>query len=231
MDAPDANRSELAKSLAFIRFVNTRLGGSSAAIAHLARWLRAREIHRTVRVLDVATGTADIPIAIARWAAKQNIPVHVTGVDLHETTLELARDYVESQSHPLPIELIQDNALRLADRFEPGSFDYIHAGMFLHHLPDIEVITVLRIMHRLSSHGLIWNDLIRNALGRIGVNCLVRLTPGLPPMARHDAVVSVNAGFTKQEALELARRVDLPRIRYHSHLFYRFSLTSERVRD
>lgn len=231
MDDPSADRDELDCALGFIRFVNMRLGGASAAIGHLNHWLRERppSSNAPVRILDIGTGSADIPIAIARWATRQNMSVHITGVDLHETTIDLAREQLAAQNADLPIRLVQADALTLADRFEPESFDYVHAGMFLHHLPDIEVITVLRIMHRLSSHGMIWNDLIRGMLSRIGVKCLVRLMPGLPAMARHDAIASIDAGFTKKEALDMAQRVDLPRIRFDSHLFYRFTLTSDKV--
>jgi predicted O-methyltransferase YrrM len=226
MDDPNVDRDELARSLWFIRFVNARLGGASAATRQLSHWLRKRPIDGTVHILDVGTGSADIPIAIARWAMKRNIAIHITGIDLHETTLELARKHLAAQPDDLPIELVQADALKLADRFEPESFDFAHAGMFLHHLPDIEVMTVLRIMHRLSSHGLIWNDLVRGWPGRIGTRILLRILSGVPTMAKHDAVVSIEAGFTRHEAIDLARRTDLPSVRYRKHLLYRFTLTS-----
>jgi hypothetical protein len=121
------------------------------------------------------------------------------------------------------IELVRADALELMDRFEAGAFDYAHAGMFLHHLDDIEVMTMLRIMHRLTTRGIIWNDLVRGAV-ELG---LVRLlTLGRPAMVRHDGIASVANGFTRREALELARRVGLPDIAYRRHLFGRFTLTS-----
>ncbi len=52
------------------------------------------------------------------------------------------------------------------------------------------------------------------------------LTFGVPAVVRHDARVSVEAGFTRSEALELARRVGLHNVAYHSHLGHRFTLTS-----
>ncbi|TVQ57680.1 MAG: hypothetical protein EA377_00720, partial [Phycisphaerales bacterium] len=104
-------------------------------------------------------------------------------------------------------------------------FDVVHAGMFLHHLPDLEVMTVLRIMQRLAQHGMIWNDLARRTLARIGVRAMVALTPGLPRMARHDAVVSVEAGFTRREAIELAQRVGWEEIQYRDVRWHRFVLT------
>jgi hypothetical protein len=52
--------------------------------------------------------------------------------------------------------------------------------------------------------------------------------PFMPPMVRHDAQVSLPAAFTKREILDLARRVGLENITCRTHLFYRFTLTSEK---
>ncbi len=95
--------------------------------------------------------------------------------------------------------------------------------MFLHHLDDIEVLTVLRLMDRLTVRGLIWNDLVRGPVEKLTVRLL---TATAPAVARHDAIVSVAAGFTKREVLGLAQRVGLHEPRYYKHLFGRFTLVS-----
>jgi hypothetical protein len=111
--------------------------------------------------------------------------------------------------------------------FSADSFEYAHAGMFLHHLADLEVMTVLRIMDRLATRGLIWNDLIRGWIGRLGVRLITR-GRGIPDMVRHDAIVSVDAGFTRPEAIDLAQRAGWRRLRYRRHLLHRFTLVSEK---
>ena len=225
MDEPEASPDDLAVSLRFIRFVNRRLGGTRGAIRTIERWAREKGDQwprdRPIRVLDIGTGSADIPVAMAKWARRHRRAREIDAIDLHPTTLKLAREYVGEVEN---IRLRQLDALKLMDHYEPGSFDVVHAGMFLHHLPDLEVMTVLRIMQRLARHGMIWNDLARRTLARAGVRTLVALTPGLPRMARHDAVVSVEAGFTRQEAIELARRVGWEGIRYREVLWHRFVL-------
>ena len=220
MDASDVDPAQLKRSLRFIRTDNRRLGGTSAALGHLKRWSGNWSGEGPIRIIDIGTGSADIPLAIARWAARVGKRVRITAVDSHPTTLALARAHLGGCTE---INLVQADALRLMDRFEPGEFDYAHAGMFLHHLDDLEVMTVLRIMDRLSSRGIIWNDLVRGTVQRVAVR-LLTLAAG--PMVRHDAIVSVNAGFTKREAIDLAGRVGLPRIAYRRHLFGRFPLVS-----
>jgi hypothetical protein len=121
---------------------------------------------------------------------------------------------------------VQADALNLMDLFEPGSFDYAHAGMFLHHLPQVEGMTVLRIMDRLARAGIVWNDLVRSRRSLAVANLLLI---GQPPMVKHDARASIRAGFTRAEALDMARRVGLSYARYRAvPLMERFTVAGER---
>ena len=218
MDDPAAGAAEIDEALRFIRMVNRRMDGTAAALVHFKQWAVEWPRDRAIRIIDIGTGSADIPVAIADWAKAAGHRVHITAVDLHPVTLELARQHVGDRPE---IEIVQGDALKLTEQFASGSFEYAHAGMFLHHLPDIEVMTVLRIMDRLTTRGLIWNDLLRNTIGRVAVRLL---TLRAPPLVRHDAVVSVAAGFTKREAIDLARRAGLTGIQVRVHLWHRFTL-------
>jgi ubiquinone/menaquinone biosynthesis C-methylase UbiE len=168
----------------------------------------------------VGTGAADIPIAISDWARRAEHRVEIVAIDLHPVTVEAARKNVAARPE---IRVVQADALKLMDQFSPASFDYVHAGMFLHHLQDIEALTVLRIMDRLATRGCIWNDLVRNFTGRLGA---FALTLTAPPKVRHDAIVSVAAGFARREAIELARRAGWQNPCWRRHLAYRFTVTS-----
>ena len=220
MDDPSISREELADALRFIRLVNRRLGGARAALRPIETWVATRDRRQPLRVLDIGTGSADIPLAIVDWARRAGQSIQITAVDNHPTTLSLATEHIGTTPE---IALVQCDALKLMEQFEPGAFDIAHAGMFLHHLHDMEVMTVLRIMERLTTIGVIWNDLTRRAIDRVAVRLM---TVGLPVHVRHDARVSVEAGFTKREALDIARRVGLHGPRYRRHLFGRFTLTS-----
>lgn len=223
MDDPAIPRDELAASLQFVRAINRNFGGARAAIVPLARWSRRWPRDRPISVLDVATGSADIPLAMRRWAERRGFDVRITAIDAHETTLALAREHIGSAAG---IELLRADALQLFDSFQPQSFDYVHAGMFLHHLPDIEVLTALRIMDRLARAGIIWNDLIRS---RIGAMAIRLMTTGRPEGVRHDARVSVEAGFTPREVRDIAQRLDLGYARVRWNLFtHRFTLAGEK---
>lgn len=229
MDEPGIPRAELDRALGFIRAVNARLGGSAALLAHLKRWSARWPKGRPITLIDIATGSADIPVAAVRWARSRGHDLRVTGVDLHQTTLDLAREHVAR--HPgvaEAITLVEADALTLTDRFAPAGFDYAHAGMFLHHLSFEKALTVLRIMDRLARRGIVLNDLHRSRLAAIGIDLL---TLPAPKMVRHDARVSVRAGFTRAEVLDMARRLELDYCRYQLRfLDQRFTLAGEKPR-
>lgn len=225
MDDPDVDRAELARSLAYIRGVNRRLGGHAALLGPLEQWSASWPASGSgpATLLDVATGSADLPLAACAWARREGRDLRVTGIDLHEGTLAEARRFVQDEPH---ITLEQGDALTIEDRYGPGSFDYVHAGLFLHHLDEDDIVRVLRGMWRVARRGVIWNDLVRS---RVGLAVAHLMTVGRPAIIRHDARASVRAGFTKREALELARRAGWAGARHQWNLFtHRFVVTAEK---
>jgi len=226
MDAPDVDRQELEKALGFIRWVNRHMGGNAALIRWLDRWTKGWPKSKPITLLDVATGSADVPLAARRWARTRGLDLRITGIDLHQTTLDLAGEHLE-QAEPQDadgIELVRGDALDLVDRFGVARFDFVHAGLFLHHLSELNAMNVLRQMDRVSRLGLVWNDLVRS---RVGFAAIHAMTIGMPRMVQHDARVSVQAGFTRREAFDIAHRVGLLHPHYEwSLLHHRFTITS-----
>lgn len=241
MDEDSVPRDDLARSLRFIRWVNRRLGGAKAVIGHLDQWCKSanRSMDRStdrsprpskqakpIRILDVATGCADIPVAIVQWAKQAGVAVQITAVDRHATTLALAVEHVNqslSADDVQHIELVEADALNLP--FAANSYDYCITSMFLHHLRDIELWTVLAAMERIAERGMIVNDLLRN---RRAYNWCKLLTTFSGDIVKHDARVSVLAGFTKREVVDIRDRLDLRYMKYHKHAFHRFTLAGER---
>ena len=95
--------------------------------------------------------------------------------------------------------------------------------MFLHHLQDLEVMTMLATMSRLARISLVWNDLVRSRFNAIAIRLL---TIGRHPTVRFDAAASVSKGFTIREVRGLAERVGLPNPRVRKVFAGRFTLVS-----
>src|SRR4051812_25882170 len=81
MDSSPVEDGELRRTLEFLARVNRFLGGFGPVLAHLALWTSAWPAGRTFTVLDVGTGGADLPLALARWSRSRGLALQVTAID------------------------------------------------------------------------------------------------------------------------------------------------------
>ena len=220
MDAADVDPRLLDDSLRFIRRVNLLLGYTRATISHLQRFSRAWRPGQRVTMLDFATGSADVPLAIVAWGRRRGFDVRVVGLDLHETTCDLAR---AATRHEPAIEIVRGDALD--PPFDDGTFDYALSSMFLHHLSDDDAVKVLAAMGRVAQRGIVAADLLRHARAYAWISVLTLLSN---PIVRHDARVSVAQAFTQCEALQLRDRAGVEFAGFYRHFGHRFVLAGEK---
>jgi ubiquinone/menaquinone biosynthesis C-methylase UbiE len=215
MDEGGADPAQLRKSLAFIQRVNRYFGYARATIHHLDRLTRTWPGGRPIEILDLATGSADIPRAILKWADAKRFDVRVVAVDRQRPTIQTARDW---NSEPR-LHLVQADVFDLP--FEPASFDYVTANMFFHHLSEDQVVTLMQSMSRLARHGVIIADLLRHYRAYAWAWFF---TLASNPMVRHDARASIRQAFRKDEILRLRDRAGLDFVQYYRHFGHRFVL-------
>jgi SAM-dependent methyltransferase len=219
-DAVDAR--QLAAALRFIRGINRFLGYTRATLGHLKRFSRSWRRQQPIRILDVATGSADVPRAILRWADRRGWDVRIIAIDRHTLTLNAGRA-AAAAAPDSRLALVQADALRLP--FADASFDYAITSMFLHHLDDDAAVAALAEMNRVARRGLIAADLLRSARAYAWITLFTLFTTR---MIRHDAKVSVAQAFCKPEVLALRERAGIPFARYHRHFGHRFVLAGEK---
>ncbi|HYL97512.1 MAG TPA: methyltransferase domain-containing protein [Blastocatellia bacterium] len=203
LDAGVGSDLDVQQNLADLRLINKRLGGIAPTIkaftAELDRW-NPKEIS----ILDVGTGSADIPNAIIESCAGRGIKVTAVAVDWSARNLKAARQLGFSSA----INLVQADALRLP--FAPGSFDFVTASLFLHHFLDEQVVDLLGSFAKIARRAVIVNDLVRNLLPYY----LFRIVSPMVAssfMTRHDGALSVLRGFTALELDQMAARAGLNR--------------------
>jgi len=219
MDEPGADAEQLRKSLRYLRRINGFLRYTRSTLSHLERFSRSWKAGETIRILDVATGSADLPRAILKWAKGRGFGLRVVGVDLHAMTTRAA-------GSDAAVQIVQANAMRLP--FAEGSFDYATTSLFLHHLDEADVVTVLAEMGRVARRGVIVGDLLRHRRAYFWVNVLTSLAN---PMVRHDGRISVAQAFKREEIEALRDRAGLTFATYHRHFGHRFVLAGERLSD
>ena len=219
MDEPGADPDQLRRSLRFIRQVNRLFGYTRATLSHFDRFSSGWPVGQTIRILDVATGSADVPRAMLRWARRRGLDVQIVGMDLQPV---IASEALAGDASGR-LRIIRANALRLP--FADGSFDYAMTSMFLHHLDDDQIVRVLAEMGRVARRGVVVADLLRNrrAYGWISLFTLLA-----NPMVRHDARVSVAQALTKDEIVSLRDRAGLGFAAYRRHFGHRFVLAGEK---
>jgi ubiquinone/menaquinone biosynthesis C-methylase UbiE len=205
LTAPRRAPADFAASFNDIARVNRFLGGTRAVLDALTPMLRALPAeHRTVRILDIATGSADIPRAIVRAARRGRFGsgrrVEIVATDNHPTVLALARRAVDPSYPEITIEPADAFSLPYPD----GSFDVALCSMAFHHWGPAGAARVLREMDRITSVGLVVNDLVRHRLARALIACLSRLAR-MNRLTQHDAPLSVLKAFTIPEYAQIVR--------------------------
>lgn len=220
MDDPRVAPQQLRKSLSFISRINRWLGYTRTTLGYLQRFSRGWERGRTIRILDLATGSGDVPRAIAAWAERRGWEVRIVGVDHHPVTIDVAREMTADPR----ICYVRGDVFQLP--FEPGSFDYVISSMFLHHLDEDQAVTVLREMNRLARRGVIIADLLRHYRAYAWISLLTLLSS---PIVRHDARASVAQSFSRAEILMLRDRAGISWATYYRHFGHRFVLAGEKA--
>ena len=222
MDDPDQAGEELAHSLTDLRGVNRWLGGTRSVLK-LMRSMTRGQTSGMIRVLDVATGGADIPLALAAWARARGLRPRIAATDFHAGTLAVARRSVAAD--PDIIVLIADaRALPFAD----DSFDFSLCCTALHHFDEDDAVRVLRELARVAESGVIVTDLRRSRAGLLGARVLAATVWRRHPVTRHDGPLSVRRAYTAVELLELARAAGWRGARVRRHPFFRISLVLDK---
>jgi ubiquinone/menaquinone biosynthesis C-methylase UbiE len=220
MDEPGADAEQLRKSLRYLRRINWFLGYTRSTLTHLQRFSRHWKSDETIRILDIATGSGDVPRAMLAWAKPRGFDVRVVGVDLHAMTCGTAAPGCGSND---AVQIVRANAMQLP--FADGSFDYATTSLFLHHLDEADVVTVLAEMSRVAKRGVIVGDLLRHRRAYWWVNLLTLLAN---PMVRHDGRISVVQAFKKEEIIALRDQAGISFAKYYRHSGHRFVLAGER---
>lgn len=198
MDALDLDPEEHRLALAGLRRLNSLSGVSSVLYRRLLRLAPAKP-RRPMRVLDVASGGGDLPVAWLVRARRQGFPLHVTALDRSGTALEAASE--QAQRANVDLATVQRDCL--CDGL-PGGFDVVTCSLFLHHLNEPQAIRLIQEMWRASRRSVVVCDLERSRLNLALVAAAARLV-SRSGVVHHDAVASVQGAFTRPELADLFR--------------------------
>ena len=189
LDDPFSCREDIHASLRFMVLVNKWLGGARAVLD----FFKEHAVPDTFTVLDLGTGSGDIPFAIAQWARQSGKKARITAIDLNDHCLQFAQMHFASPD-------IQFKKASAFDLEVLGSFDYVVSSMFFHHLSDEAIVRLLKIIDRHSRRGFVINDLYRCRSNFFGT--LLMTLPTFKKILIHDAPLSVERAFRENDFLK-----------------------------
>jgi 2-polyprenyl-3-methyl-5-hydroxy-6-metoxy-1,4-benzoquinol methylase len=210
MDRPQPITPELLSDLRNLRALNRYFGSYRLVRYFLRRWIRRGD---KLRILDLATGSGDIPRLVVQFARQAGAEVEIDAVDFQSSTIEIARQlsggFPEIRYHCADIHHFGDER----------SYDIVLFSLALHHFSDEEAVALLRRCRALSRDRVLVADLCRSLFAKIGVDLLTRAF-FREAMTRNDARVSVERAFSFREFAGLTRAAGW---RGHGHRRFRFA--------
>jgi 2-polyprenyl-3-methyl-5-hydroxy-6-metoxy-1,4-benzoquinol methylase len=195
MDRPQPVSIELERDLERIRQLNYWFGSYHLVLSFVRTWIKPG----VAFLVDLATGSGDIPRLVADYARKIGAQIEIDALDRQPATLEVATRL--STNYP-------EIYYREADILgwdSVGTYDFVLCTLALHHFSDEEAVRVLRVCRELSREFVLVSDLRRGFLATSGAYLLTALI-FREPMTRYDARLSVTRAFSFAELDDLARR-------------------------
>lgn len=213
MDDPGLDPVEHARALKGLRRINA--WSRSDAILWPALRDLARGLERPIRVLDVATGSGDVPLRLAERFRKAGLAADLSGCDVSPVAVSAAKaNGLTAFAHDVLTTPL------------PTGYDAVTSSLFLHHLDPADARTLLA---RMAAGGgvVLVNDLRRCGPGwwaaYVGTRLLSR-----SPVVHYDGPVSVAGAYTPHEALRLAEEAGLEGATAEKRWPWRFLLRWER---
>jgi|SRR5277367_3854197 len=218
MDDPVLDGAAHAEALQGIARLN-RLSGAEKLIWHEICKLAKRTQAKKLRLLDVATGGGDVPIALLNHARNADLALEIDACDISEQGLNDARRL--ANSHNASINFFR---LDVLSEEIPTGYDIVTTSLFTHHLDPSQVVHLMRGMKNASGSLVLVDDLERSLLNLILVSIATYAVTG-SHVARHDGPASVKGSYTRSEMQKLSETAGLKGATVYSHFPCRFLLS------
>jgi len=225
MDLPGQPQELLEEDLRNLRIINRFLGNYRNVVRGVNRLVESQNIDR-FSLLDVGTGSGDIPARITDWAQQRGIKTSIVALEPEPVTAQVAATLTNPPFIPLlqrgkacPEQSRREGDFRrcgisvvrgdgMAPPFHAASFDFVLASQLLHHFSEEQIVRLLRIWSPLARRAIIVSDLVRHPLAYYGIRLLTKLLTR-NAMTRTDAPLSVGRAFTLAEWRALLREADV----------------------
>jgi len=214
MDRPQPVTPELEKDLANLMALNRYFGSHRLVRRFLAAWL---ERDRGYRILDLATGAADVPRTMIDWARSRDIKLEIDAVDANVSTLQIAKGL--SAAYP-EIRFVSADVLTYDSA---NTYDLVCCSLALHHFSEEDAVALLRRCRELSHRFVLVADLERSAATTLGIWAVTEFIYS-DAMTKSDGRLSARRAFSFDEMQALAETAGWKHFGHARFLFCRQAL-------
>ena len=202
MDDMGLEESRLYGSLKGLRRINWICNSAGLLWPTLHALARA-SADRKLRVLDVASGAGDVPIALWRRARREGLDMEISGCDINPRSVAFAAR--QAARNRADVRFFQLDAVH-GDL--PQDYDVITSSLFLHHLSRDAARSLLERAGIAVKKAVLINDLVRSRPGFLFAYWGVRIVTR-NAIVHTDGPRSVEGAFTIEEAAHLAHDAGL----------------------
>ncbi|MBI2620198.1 MAG: methyltransferase domain-containing protein [Ignavibacteriales bacterium] len=218
MDRSETDPDVLRDDLANLRTINKYFGGLEANRKSILPLFQEIPAERELTILDLATGSADQPIALVRFARREGRKIRIVALDKNPVMLSVAR----AECSAFPEITIEERDL-LTLPYPDNSFDFVLCSLAIHHFSRGDAIEILRSMKRLSRVALVVHDLHRSWITAWAAWLYTHLTTR-NPITLFDSYLSARRAFTAEELESMAREAGVHRKTITRYPFFRLVL-------
>lgn len=203
LDQPDCDLALATASHRFMETVNGRFGGIRTVRQFLTTELAGHQANAPLRVLDIGSGSCDIPLAVSHWAQAHNRSIHFTCLEPAAHAFSLAHNKLILTNNP-DIQLLQEDIFTHQPEIP---YDCAVASMCFHHFSDAQINSLMQKLRDFVRKSVLINDLQRSIPASLAARLLLAWT-GAPTGVRHDALLSIQRGFKVAELSSLLKQLD-----------------------
>ncbi|MBI3895297.1 MAG: methyltransferase domain-containing protein [Acidobacteria bacterium] len=220
LDGGQLHDEEVRRTLLDLRWINRYFGTRKVLLRALASEISRRGLTEFT-VLDVASGSCDLPIAVIHWAQRRKLKTQVFALEYQHRHLGLFRRELMTYRELYPF---------CADAFRVPllnpKFDFVICSHFLHHLTEEQAVELLSRMSTWARHVVIVSDHERHPVPYYFFRLFSRLfTTSF--VSRTDGLISLAKSFRKDELEKTAERAGLARYRVERHWPFQLILISD----
>ncbi|WP_203295746.1 methyltransferase domain-containing protein [Luteirhabdus pelagi] len=216
MDSFSLQGKEMEQLLTDLKTVNSLLGGTAITLSGLSKLLKHHDNKRPITIIDFGCGDGEMLRQCAKFGQQNGYTFNLIGIDANPHILEEAKNRSDTYDN---IQFQKKDVF--SKKKELPECDVALCTLFLHHFAKDDIQYLLKKIAAITKAGIIINDLQRSSIA-FQLFKLFGKTFLRTKIARHDGLVSIARGFTKNELEAMIETIPRTEVQIHWKWAFRF---------